>query len=161
MGISMIGFALADYISSHTVLIIFWLFIRSLQGISSSMIQTTSYAIVSVLYPNEKEKYLGILEAAMGFGLLSGPAVGSVLYISLGFQSAFYTIGGLFLLLTPLLYRLFPETINVKDREISEYTVLSFNQQEDEIKEDLKPVTYWNLFSMSAFTLTSIASFLA
>ena len=161
MGISMILFAIADYFHSKAIIIIFWLWIRSLEGISASMIQTTSYSIVSVLYPNEKEKYLGIIEASMGLGLLSGPAVGIALYAPLGFKPTFYIIGGIFLLLTPLLHRLLPDSIDVKNGEVSEYTNLSFEQPEDEIKGDLKPITYWNLLSIRPFTLTSIAVFLA
>ena len=53
---------------------------RTIQGFCSACIQTTSYAIVSVWYPEDRQKYLRILESTMGIGMFFGPAVGSVFY---------------------------------------------------------------------------------
>lgn len=82
----MLGFALIGYSTSNTVLVALCLLIRTLQGLSSSMIQTTSYAIIAVLYPNDQQKYLGILEASMGVGMLLGPVLGSLLYTLFEFK---------------------------------------------------------------------------
>ena len=112
------------------------------------MIQTTSYAIVAVLYPHEQQKYLGIVEASMGLGMLAGPAVGACLYILFAFKGTFYSVGFLFLFLAPLLYMMIPNSVNIKDGDNSENTVIRENQDsEGQITNPLQPVTYWKLFS--------------
>mmetsp|Transcript_4593 Transcript_4593/g.3863 ORF Transcript_4593/g.3863 Transcript_4593/m.3863 type:complete len:95 (+) Transcript_4593:155-439(+) len=68
MGICMVSFSLIDYFSNKVMIIIACIIIRSLQGVSSSMIQTTSYAIVTACYPQDQQKFLGYIETSVGIG---------------------------------------------------------------------------------------------
>ena len=67
------------------------------------MIQTSSYAIVAVLYKANSERYLGYLESSNGVGAIIGPVVGSAFYSLFGFQVTFFIIGGVFIVFTPML----------------------------------------------------------
>ena len=79
------------------------------------MIQTTSYAIVAITFPDDQQRYLGFLEASMGVGLLVGPVAGSILYTTLGFKSTFFVIGATFIALAPLLRFVIPKSVDDHD----------------------------------------------
>lgn len=57
-------------------------------GISAS--QTSSYAILTLLYPDEVSKAVGIIEGSVGIGLALGPGFGSLLYHFFNFKGPFY-----------------------------------------------------------------------
>ena len=80
MGLSMIGFGLTPFSSSFLMFTILSFLFRFLQGWSSWSIQTTSYAIVSVTFPLEQEKYIALIETSVGVGLILGPVLGSTIY---------------------------------------------------------------------------------
>ena len=117
MGISMISFGFITYIHSKIVLIVVSLGIRGLQGFSSSMIQTTSYAIIAIIFKDNQQKYLGYLESSMGVGLITGPMIGSAIYSLFGFEATFFVIGGIFIILAPLLFFVIPKSVNEKDQD--------------------------------------------
>ena len=129
MGLSMISFGFINYSPSTLILTIVWLLIRILQGISSSTILTTWYSIVAITYPEEQTKYLGFLEASSGAGMLFGPPFGSVLYNFLGFELTFYIIGGVFILLSPLLWIVIPNSVDAKD-QMHSLSIEKFNDNQ-------------------------------
>ena len=47
---------------------------------SSAGVQTTCFTIAANDYPEQKDKYIGYLEGAAGFGCIVGPALGALLY---------------------------------------------------------------------------------
>ena len=118
MGLSMLAFGFITYIESKVLLIIVWLAIRALQGFSSTMVKTTSYAIITIVYKDNKQKYLGILQTFLGVGMITGPLIGSTLYTFVGFQSTFFGIGATFICLVPILVFVIPNTVNIKDHNI-------------------------------------------
>ena len=75
--------------------------------------------------------------------MLMGPIVGSTLYEFLGFEFTFFTIGGIFMILSPILYFIIPKSVNVQDSfasrssasksEAEKYAQLA---EENEIEED-------------------------
>ena len=141
------------------MLIVASLTIRALQGLSSSMIQTTSYAIIAVVYPTEQQKYLGILEASIGLGMLTGPAIGSVLYTLFGFKGTFYMIGVCFIVLAPFLQLVIPATVNIKDEpQVSDKDITTSLPEKGSQK--IK-VTYRDVLSRRVFFLTAISAFMA
>ena len=113
----MIGFGLTSYSSTFMMFTILSFMFRFLQGWSSWSIQTTSYAIVSVTFPLEQEKYIALIETSVGVGLILGPVIGSTIYAFAGFSMTFFIIGGAFIILTPTLYWLLPNSINKKTHE--------------------------------------------
>lgn len=60
-------------------------------------------AIITTMFADEKELYIGILEAGVGIGLLVGPLLGAFLYSIGGFILPFWTVAGICLALYPLL----------------------------------------------------------
>lgn len=50
--------------------------IRFVQGVGDSMVSTAAYSIISIEFPTEREKYVGLCQTAVGLGLLSGPFIG-------------------------------------------------------------------------------------
>ena len=127
MGLSLVAFGFIVYWTSNIELTIISIAIRALQGISASMIMTTSYAMIAVVYKDNQQKYLGILESSQGIGLISGPAIGSVLYTLIGFQYTFYGVGGMFLVLAPTLYFLIPNSVN-SNEELKHSIVSNFSK---------------------------------
>lgn len=118
MGISLLGFGLINCLESKNMMIAVALILRTTQGLSSGLIQTTSYAIVAVTFPEKQQKYLGILEASMGFGLVVGPVIGSTLYTLLGFQGTFFLVGAVFLISAISLAFIIPKTVDKTDETV-------------------------------------------
>ena len=59
-------------------------------GISAG--QTSSYAILTILYPEEVSKAVAIIEGSIGIGLAIGPGFGSLLYYYFGFKGPFFAL---------------------------------------------------------------------
>ena len=72
-------------------------------GIGGGLNSTCAMAIITSMFPNEKELYIGILEAAVGIGLLIGPLLGAFLYSVGGFKLPFWTVAAICITLYPLL----------------------------------------------------------
>jgi MFS family permease len=54
--------------------------IRFFQGVGDSMVATSSYSIVSIEFPHQREVYIGYCQTAVGLGLLLGPVIGTSIY---------------------------------------------------------------------------------
>ena len=80
LGCAMVSYGFIHYWPNNVVLTIVWIWIRSIEGVSSSMILTTWYSVISITYRQQQTKYLGFLESSSGFGMLIGPIIGSVMY---------------------------------------------------------------------------------
>jgi MFS family permease len=55
-------------------------FAQIIGGVGAGFNSTCSIAIISSYYPDQKELYIGILEAGVGIGMLLGPLIGAFLY---------------------------------------------------------------------------------
>ena len=64
-----------------------------LGGLGAGANSTASMAIMSSFAGNEREKYIGWVEAAAGVGLLTGPLFGALLYNVGGYTMPFFTFG--------------------------------------------------------------------
>jgi len=60
-------------------------------------------AIMSSFGSNERDKYIGIVEAANGLGLLVGPLAGATLYTIGGFALPFLFFASLLVLCAPFI----------------------------------------------------------
>jgi MFS family permease len=129
------------------------------------MIQTTSYAVISILYAKDQQKYLGIMEASVAFGCLFGPVVGSFLYNLVAFDGTLYIIGGLFIVLLPLLIKVIPSSVDTKEEIVASKNDKDKDEiedvTEDSVEEVLIPVTYAKLFCNKFYSMTAIAAFFA
>lgn len=148
MGFSMYGFGLIVHLPSKGLIITVAVLFRATQGFASSIIQTSSYAIVAVTFPNNTQEHLAILEAAIGFGLVAGPVIGSALYSMFSFSVTFYVIAGVFMVSAIFLYFFMPNSMNQ-----SEVSKLFGNQ----VSTD--SVNIWDLLCHRVFLCCSIAAF--
>jgi MFS family permease len=64
-----------------------------LGGLGAGANSTASMAIMSSFASNEREKYIGWVEAAAGIGLLTGPLFGALLFNLGGYIMPFFTFG--------------------------------------------------------------------
>jgi MFS family permease len=53
---------------------------RFVEGIGESFVQTTCFSLISINFPEHREKYIGLGEAASGIGLMAGPGIAGILY---------------------------------------------------------------------------------
>jgi MFS family permease len=112
MGASFLLFGLISEIENKNLFISLSLVNRFLQGLSSSMIQTTMYSISTNFYPDNKESMVGYIEAVTGVGLIMGPLIGSFLFAIGGYKFIFYSFGFLFLISSFFIKAIFPKSID-------------------------------------------------
>ena len=126
--ISMIGFCIGHCFLFRYQYLILFLFCRALLGISTAMIQTTSLSIISSQFPHDVIKIMGYLEAAAGFGLTTGPLIGSCLFALWGFNTPFITFCFIFIILGILSVNVIPydkSSVSPLIQEISDQNLKS------------------------------------
>jgi MFS family permease len=64
--------------------------VRFMQGYGDTLIMTTCFSVVGTKFPEQKETYISLMEAAVGLGLIVGPPMGSVIYGLGGYAWTFY-----------------------------------------------------------------------
>jgi MFS family permease len=62
---------------------------RFVEGIGDSWVQTACFSLISLKFPENREKYIGLGEAASGIGLMAGPGIAGILYTYFGYFEAF------------------------------------------------------------------------
>jgi MFS family permease len=82
-------------------------------------------------FPDEQEKYIALIETAVGVGLILGPVIGSSIYAIAGFSWTFFIVGAVFLMLTPMLYILIPASINRNDDHVETNNERRIHEYED------------------------------
>ena len=76
---------------------------QALGGFGYGISSTASFAIISSYDANNRERFIGYMEAANGLGLLFGPIVGAGLYHIGGFPLPFFFFAGLYSLGYPFI----------------------------------------------------------
>lgn len=114
-------------------------------------------------FPNEQEKYIALIETAVGVGLILGPVLGSAIYAFAGFSSTFFIIGGVFLILTPILFCLLPDSIDRTDNPVETDVEKRLHQYEDSrpIESLGTKVSFKKLLSIRRFLLASMGGMMA
>ena len=162
MGCAMIGFGATDLSPSKELFTILVFFFRFMQGASSCSIQTTSYAVISMTFPEEQEKYIAVMQTAIGTGLILGPVIGTFLYAIFGFSNTFFLIGVCFLLLTFALSFLVPSSIDKKDEQVEPLTERRISMYEETIKPLTdESVSFGKLICTSRFILAGAGGLMA
>ena len=93
------------YVDEYATFIGLSFLAMALGGIGAGINSTCSLAIISSFYPDQKELYIGILEAGSGIGLLTGPLFGGILYQIGGYVMPFWTLAILFISLYPVMLK--------------------------------------------------------
>lgn len=84
---------LIDYIEDGDWFLFWSFFAQGLGGFGGGANLTSSMAILSSFDGQERERYIGWIEAANGIGLLFGPLIGSLLFSMGGYKTPFFTFG--------------------------------------------------------------------
>lgn len=63
---------------------------RFTEGVGDALVQTACYSLISLKYPENREKFIGLGEAFSGVGLMAGPGIAGILYTYFGYFSAFF-----------------------------------------------------------------------
>jgi MFS family permease len=79
-----------EYVENKTVFVTVFILWRIIMGFGISASQTSSYAVLTLLYPEEISKAVGVIEGSIGIGLAIGPGFGSLLYYFFNFKGPFY-----------------------------------------------------------------------
>ncbi|CAI2370229.1 unnamed protein product [Moneuplotes crassus] len=159
MGLCMALFSTISYLDDPSLVVFFCLVSRFVQGFTSSMIQTTCYSIISVIYKEKKQQYMGYYEGSQGFGWAIGPAIGAILYSLFGFHWTFYILGGSMILTCPLMYIQIPNAINENDN--LEQSILDEEVEEVGKSSPVIKATYSELFKRKVFTLSAVCACLS
>jgi MFS family permease len=138
---------------------------RLVDGVGDSFVHTACFSIISIVFSDEKEKYIGRAESVIGFGLMIGPVLGSFVYAAFGYMHTFFFFVILEVMAVAALALLVPNRLNynskrVKKQEIKDSFI--FKSQEDSQSEDLEvsrvsggstesveEIFYWMFFNNS------------
>ena len=84
---------LIDYVKDGDWFLFWSFFAQGLGGLGGGANLTSSMAILSSFDGQEREVYIGWIEAANGIGLLFGPLIGAALFSAGGYKAPFFTFG--------------------------------------------------------------------
>jgi predicted MFS family arabinose efflux permease len=114
-------------------------------------------------FPEEQEKYIALIETAVGVGLILGPVIGSSIYAFAGFGVTFFLIGGVFLILTPILYCLIPDSIDKKADKVETEVTRRIQTYEDNqsVDDRINHVSFCKLLSTRSFLIASFGGMMA
>lgn len=99
LGISWAFWGYLEFVENSYVFCTVFITCRVFMGMGISATQTSSYAILTLLYPDEVSKAVAIIEGSVGIGLAIGPGFGSLFYHLFGFKGPFYTLSVLYFIL--------------------------------------------------------------
>ncbi|MBM3330406.1 MFS transporter [candidate division WOR-3 bacterium] len=111
--IGLVGYMLSHLVNGFASSVAMLFVSRVLGGILSSAVLPTAMAFISdVTGEHERGAGMGIFGAAMGAGVIFGPAIGgSVSHFTNSFQAPFFVAAGLVALLIPLAWAYLPESL--------------------------------------------------
>jgi MFS family permease len=90
MAFSLIVNALSAFIPNTSWYLTVVILSRILQGLASSLINTTCYSISGKLYKDQQAKVISLLEMSVGLGMTSSPLMGTVLFDLGGYMAPFF-----------------------------------------------------------------------
>ena len=93
-----------EYVKGFNEFLFISFLAQILGGIGAGANCTASMAILSSFESEEREMYIGYIEAANGIGLLFGPLFGAALYSYGGYTMPFLTFSTLYLTAYPFIY---------------------------------------------------------
>ena len=91
--VSILGLGSLKYVQDAQSFVIMSFVWKFLCGLGAGMNSTASMSIVATHYKKEREKAIGLIEAASGVGLLLGPFFGAILYQIGGYTMPFTVTG--------------------------------------------------------------------
>lgn len=147
VGIPFLGFYLNNYSTSGTMFIAVFMLMRAIQGIGTSMVQTSAYAMLTLTYPQNISFVVGCLETSAGLGLSFGPVIGTILYEFGGLTLTFLSFCVLCTFIGLVIKNLIPDSVD--------------NVEDDEAETEINEVSYTSLLSNRRILFANMCVFLA
>lgn len=87
---------------------------RFTQGLGDALVTVAAFSIITIEFPEDKEKYIGWMQTCCGLGLLLGPVIGQGVYVMFGkvYEDTFYFLGGLMIACVIVATILLPNRLN-------------------------------------------------
>ena len=89
LSISLVLYSFLAAVTSNKLFILLAIISRLLQGIGSSCIMTSTFAVASVVYPNLRTKMITLVQSFDALGMMIGPMISSLLYSIGGYYLPF------------------------------------------------------------------------
>lgn len=106
------GFGATEFIRDDDMYFYVALIMRFIQGTGNALVQTACYAVITFVYSDNREKYLGYAEAVTGIGLMLGPVIGGPLYLTFGYFESFCIFAGILIISLTVLIVATPNALN-------------------------------------------------
>lgn len=146
-GIPFLGFYLNEYSTNSTFFIAFFMLMRILQGIGTSMVQTSAYSMLTLTYPQNVSFVVGCLETSAGVGLSIGPVIGTILFEVGGIPMPFLTFFVVCTTIGLVVKNMIPESVDLV--------------QWEEAEVDTSQISYISLLSNKRILFSNLCVFLA
>ena len=100
LAVSTASLGMLDYLDESQWKLFYGLaiIIRVIQGYADSLAIATQFSLVGITYTDQLEDVFSSMEAAVGFGTIIGPPMGSIMYNLFNFAGSFYILSIIFLL---------------------------------------------------------------
>ena len=89
ISLATLTFGLASLANNAGIFFLVSALARFLQGVADASISVAIPGIITLVYPEKSEKYLGYFNMAIGVGTCAGPVLGSLIYRFLGYGMTF------------------------------------------------------------------------
>ncbi|CAI2367189.1 unnamed protein product [Moneuplotes crassus] len=147
VAVPFLGFFMNNYTISSTIYIYLFIVMRIIQGVGTSMVQTSSYSILTLIYPSKINFVVACIETSAGLGLSLGPVLGTVLYEIGGSAAPFLTFFAISIVIGLIIKYLIPEFVD--------------NIQEDKVKDEVIKPKYSELLSNKRIIFACLCIFIA
>ena len=125
-----------------------------------------SYALIPLIYPNEVDRKISLMELSSGGGYVAGPLFGAILYQLGGYEAPFLFFAGILVICIPVVYKFLNQNLSVhidKSEANSLLVVVSAdsnNVQEEEFEEDTN-INFREVFGKWSITLTFMVTIIS
>jgi MFS family permease len=109
------SYGIASYIDNAGTFYAISYLSRFSQGVADSLICVGLFAITSIEFTVDPEKYQGIMQGALGFGMLMGPTLASALYPAFNYAGTFFAFAGIIGVCGVIAVSLLPKRLNSID----------------------------------------------
>ena len=146
-------FAAAAFFKNGAAFYTVSLIARLAQGVADAMICVAMFSIVSIEWPEKNEYYQGLLQMAMGFGLMMGPVISAAVVTWFKYQGTLFFFGCIIAVVGLGMSCLIPARLNDPDTPEGE------EADEEEIPFSIFFKVPRSLVCITSFTLYMICFF--
>ena len=79
---------------------------------------STGFSILTFLFSDERDRYIGYGEGMTGFGLMIGPVIGGLLFVYIGYADTFYVFSAFTAFSFVMTAIFMPNSLNQKFKEV-------------------------------------------